>query len=85
MQSLGQKANIVVSEVGHTCTTGRGRIVDFAVISDSLQPREGFFYDIYGIGNVKRVFFSHVARHPADFDGRPTAGAQVLVRVTMIP
>ena len=34
--------------------------------------------------NMKR-FFLHVARHPADSDGRPTAGAQVLVRVSMIP
>ena len=25
------------------------------------------------------------ARHPADFDGRPTAGAQVLARVPMVP
>ena len=38
MQSLGQKASIVVPEVGHTCTTGRGRIIDYAVISDSVQP-----------------------------------------------
>ena len=38
VQSLGQKANIVVPEVGHTCTTGRGRIIDYAVISDSVQP-----------------------------------------------
>ena len=38
VQSLGLRASIVVPEVGHTCTTGRGRIIDFAVISDSLQP-----------------------------------------------
>ena len=38
VQSLGQKASIVVPEVGRTCTTGRGRIIDFAVISDSVQP-----------------------------------------------
>ena len=38
VQSLGQRASIVVPEVGHTCTTGRGRIIDFAVISDSVQP-----------------------------------------------
>ena len=31
---------------------------------------------------VQRVF---AARHPADFDGRPTTGAQVLVSVSMIP
>ena len=37
-QSLGQKANIVVPEVVHTCTTGRGRVIDFAVVSDSVQP-----------------------------------------------
>ena len=37
VQSLGQRASIVVPEVGHTCTTGRGRIIDFAVISDSVQ------------------------------------------------
>ena len=36
--SIGQKANIVVPEVVHTCTTCRGRIIDFAVISESLQP-----------------------------------------------
>ena len=36
VQSLGQKANIVVPEVVHTCTTGRGLVIDFAVISDSL-------------------------------------------------
>ena len=36
------------------------------------------------LGNMKRVFL-HVVRHPADSDGRPTAGAQVLVRVSMIP
>ena len=35
---------------------------------------------IYGIG--KR--FLHVVRHPAGSDGRPTAGAQVLVRVSMV-
>ena len=38
VQSLGQKANIVVPEVGHTCTAGRGRVIDFAVISHSVQP-----------------------------------------------
>ena len=38
VQSLGQRASIVVPEVGHTCTTGRGRIIDFAVISDSVRP-----------------------------------------------
>ena len=38
MQSLGQKANIVVPAVGHTCTTGRGRVIDFAVNSDSVRP-----------------------------------------------
>ena len=29
VQSLGQKANIVVPEVEHTCITGRGRVIDF--------------------------------------------------------
>ena len=38
VQSLGLKASTVVPEVEHTCTTGRGRIIDFAVISDSVQP-----------------------------------------------
>ena len=38
VQSLGQKANIVVPEVVHTCSAGRGRVIDFAVISDSVQP-----------------------------------------------
>ena len=38
VQSLGQRASVVVPEVGHTCTTGRGRIIDFAVISDSVRP-----------------------------------------------
>ena len=38
VQSFGQKANIVVQRVGHTCTRGRGRVIDFAVISDSVQP-----------------------------------------------
>ena len=38
VQSLGRKANTVVTEVVHTCTTGRGRVIDFAVISDSVQP-----------------------------------------------
>ena len=38
VQSLGQRASIVVPEVGHTCTTGLGRIIDFAVISDSVRP-----------------------------------------------
>ena len=38
VQSLGQRASIVVPEVVHTCTTGRGRIIDFAVISDSVRP-----------------------------------------------
>ena len=37
-QSLGQKANIVVPEVGYTCTTGRGRVIDFGVISECVQP-----------------------------------------------
>ena len=41
VQGLGQKANIVVPGVEHTCTTGRGRIIDFAVISDSLQLLAG--------------------------------------------
>ena len=36
VQSFGQTA-IVVPEVEHTCTTGRGRIIDFAVISDSVR------------------------------------------------
>ena len=31
------------------------------------------------------VFFGVASRHPADFDGRPTAGAQVLARVSMEP
>ena len=51
-----------------------------------------FFYDFYGIGKYEAWFFFfkknkilHVVRHPADSDGRPTAGAQVLVRVSMIP
>ena len=30
-------------------------------------------------------FLFCAARHPADFDGRPTAGAQVLASVSMIP
>ena len=30
-------------------------------------------------------FFLHVVRHPADSDGCPTAGAQELVRVSMVP
>ena len=30
-------------------------------------------------------FLLRAARHPADFDGRPTAGAQVLASVSMIP
>ena len=38
MQSLGQKANIVVPEVEHTCTPGRGRVIDFVVNSDSVRP-----------------------------------------------
>ena len=29
--------------------------------------------------------FLHVARHPAVSEGRPTAGAQVPVRVSMVP
>ena len=33
VQSLGQKAN----SWGHTCSTGRGRVMDFSVISDSAQ------------------------------------------------
>ena len=37
VQSLGQKANIVAPEVRHTCTAGRGRVINFAVISDSAQ------------------------------------------------
>ena len=32
------KANIVVPEVEHTCTPGRGRVIDFAVNSDSMRP-----------------------------------------------
>ena len=32
-----------------------------------------------------RLFFLSAARHPADFDGRPTAGAQVLAMVSSIP
>ena len=38
VQSLGQRASIVAPDVGHTCSSGRGRIIDFAVISDSVQP-----------------------------------------------
>ena len=38
VQSLGQRASIVAPEVGHTCSSGRGRIIDFAVISDTVQP-----------------------------------------------
>ena len=30
-------------------------------------------------------FFLRAARHPADCDGRPTAGAQVPARVPMVP
>ena len=30
-------------------------------------------------------FLFYAARHPADFDGRPTAGAQVLAPVSLIP
>ena len=40
-----------------------------------------FFCDIYGIGKYEArfyFFFLHVVRHPADSDGRPTAGAQEL-------
>ena len=48
------------------------------------------FYDIYGIGKYEAwlfffLVFSLVVRNPADSDRRPTAGAQVLVRVSMIP
>ena len=38
VQSLGQKANIVVPEVEHTCNAGPGRVIDFAFVSDSVQP-----------------------------------------------
>ena len=34
---LAKKANIVVPEVVHTCTTGRGRVIDFALISTTLE------------------------------------------------
>ena len=40
------------------------------------------------LGNMKRGFFClflHIGRHPADSDGRPTAVAQVLVTVSMMP
>ena len=37
-RALVRRPNIVVPVVGHTCTTGRGRIIDCAVISDSLRP-----------------------------------------------
>ena len=47
------------------------------------KERGKFFFMIFTVlGNMKRVFFLknlflHVVRHPADSDGRPTAGAQV--------
>ena len=37
-RALAKKVNIVVSEVGHTCTAGRGRVIGYAVISESVQP-----------------------------------------------
>ena len=50
------------------------------------KERGQMFMIIHGIGNMKRVFcFLHVVRHLADSDGRPTAGAQVLVRVSTVP
>ena len=55
------------------------------------MERGKIFHGNYGIGNIIwsvfffLVLFFHVARHPAHSDGRPTAGAQVLVRVSMVP
>ena len=46
------------------------------------KERGKIFYGVCGIGNIYGAFFS---KNPADFDGRPTAGAQVLVRVSMVP
>ena len=34
---------------------------------------------------IRRFLFFRAARHPADSDGRPTAGAQVLARVVKVP
>ena len=42
------------------------------------------FYDLCGISQYEACFLD-VVRHPADSDGRPTAGAQVLAWVSMVP
>ena len=65
----------------------------YYIIRGRGKERGKIFLDIYGIGKYeacffykkKEDFFLHVARHPADSDGRPTAEAQVLVRVSIVP
>ena len=52
---FGPKANIVVPEVEHTCTAGRGRVIDFAVISDSLQP---FWLGKSHLSTIRRANFT---------------------------
>ena len=55
---------------------------------DSIKNVGRFFSGIFGIF-LERVFFFRfflrVVRHLADSVGRPTDGAQVLVRVSMVP
>ena len=58
---------------------------DFDVKSFSVQTTFNMRSAIVSFLRTFLVFFSRAARHPADFDGRPTAGAQVLAKVSMIP
>ena len=50
----------------------------------TLEDVLWYFYGIGERGGVDSVFFA-CCEAPADSDGRPTAGAQVLVRVPMVP
>ena len=57
---------------------------DVGVENFSVQTTFNMRSEIVSFLRTFLVFLC-AARHPADFDGRPTAGAQVLARVASLP
>ena len=56
---------------------------DFGVKNFSEQTT--FSMRSAGVSFLRTLVFLRATRHPADSDGRPTAGTQLLVRVPMVP
>ena len=72
---------------GYSCATGGALLFgayDFGCGMKSLNVQTTFSMRS-AIVSFLKTFLLRAARHPVDSDGRPTAGAQVLARVSLIP